>query len=69
MYLKRTCTENKLVTTVLHQRYSPRIYYEDTHTGGFNKHELCPVKEIPLPARPLGAGRGGFLCLLPAVAI
>ena len=61
MYLKRTCTENKFVTTVLDHTYSPRTYHKDAHAGGFNKHKLCPVKEIPPPARPFGAGRGGFL--------
>ena len=65
MYLKRTCTQNVLVTTVLDHRYSPRTYHKDAHAGVFNKHKLCPVKEIPPPARPFGAGRGGFLCPWP----
>ena len=61
MYLKRTCTQNVLVTTVLDHTYSPRTYHEDAYAGGFNKYKLCPVKEILPPARPFGAGRGGFL--------
>ena len=62
MYLKRTCTENVLVTTVLDHAHSPRTYHEDAYAGGFNQHKLFPVKDPPPPERPFGAGGGGFLC-------